>query len=141
MLVMLCLLSRRLIFLPCCVLAALRLLPTSCIRGTHWVTVSTHAVRQAKNLDQLLGFSTPMDHTKYDRYGASRWHRFAAKAINAVDTSCCMWHHQAVRAILRNTLRLRHAGYEREKSGIAVGADLTTEHWKPAKTRYDGTKY
>ena len=33
------------------------------------------------------------------------------------------------------------AGYERTKSGIAVGEDLTTEHWRPAKTRYDSTKY
>ena len=34
------------------------------------LTTKAPGACQAKNLDELLGFSTPMDHKKYDRYGA-----------------------------------------------------------------------
>jgi len=40
---------------------------------------------QAKNLDQLLGFSSPMDHTKYDRYGASPYFRLCLQAVIQCD--------------------------------------------------------
>ena len=41
----------------------------SCIASCAAEAIGVGGV-QAKNLDQLLGFSSPMDHTKYDRYGA-----------------------------------------------------------------------
>ena len=65
------------------------------------LTTEVPGLCQAKNLDELLGFSTPMDHKKYDRYGAifcmcsfrvcpllPAWYSFAAGmciAMHAVD--------------------------------------------------------